>query len=82
MLREAAAAFTLVAVGAALKFSVAILAVAFLIDLLLLWRGRARFAAAALCVGCFALLWSGISAASSAAMPDFEEEGYPSPTGL
>ncbi len=77
VLREAAAAFTLVAVGAALKFSVAILAVAFLIDLLLLWRGRARFAAAALCVGCFALLWSGISAASSAAMPDFEEEGVP-----
>ncbi len=76
-LRPAAAAFARVAAGAALKFSVAILAVAFLIDLLLLWRGRVRFAAAALCLGCFVLLWSGIGAASRAAMPDFEEEGVP-----
>lgn len=70
-------AFLLAAAGAALKFSVAILAVAFLIDLLLLWRGRARFAALAACLGCFALLWTGIGAASRAAMPDFEEEGVP-----
>ena len=73
----AAAAFALAGIGAALKFSVAVLAVAFLLDLLLLWRGRSRFVSAGAGLLCFAVLLAGIGSASSAAMPDFEQEGVP-----
>lgn len=73
----AAAALSLVAVGAVLKVSVSILAVAFGIDLALFWKKSARWRVLAAGTLCFAVLFAGLTWASRAALPEYEEEPIP-----
>lgn len=76
-LRNAVLAFGLIGAGAVMKISVAILAIAFLLDGLLFWPrgGKGRILAAA--VACMAVLLLGGNWASRAALPEYEAEGIP-----
>lgn len=67
----AAGAFALVGAGAALKISVAILAVAFVIDLAVFWGGRRRqrLAAGAAALACFGVVLGGLRGGCAAALP-------------
>ena len=71
------AAFALVGLGAVLKISTAILAIAFLLDFLLCWRGKGRLPVLGVALACFALLLAGGNAASRAPMPEYAFEPIP-----
>lgn len=75
--RWVAGALALTALGAVLKMSVAVLAFAFALDLLVWWDGRGRLRLLAIGAACFATLWTGVNFASRAAMPPFEEKSVP-----
>ncbi len=75
--RRALAAFALAALGAVMKISVAILAVAFVLDALIVWKGRAQWLLLAACFACFTVLLSGGNAVSRLALPEYEEEPIP-----
>lgn len=70
-------AFVLIALGAILKISVAILAVSCALDLLFTWKGRSRWRSLAAALACFALLLAGGNALSRAALPEYEEAPIP-----
>lgn len=73
----AAGAFALLAAGAVFKVSVAILAVAMILDLLCFWRGRGRFRILALCLLCLLVVLPGGNALNRAAIPETADEGIP-----
>lgn len=70
-------AFALAAAGGVLKISVAVLAVAFVLDVVLQWQGKQRWKLLAAGVGCFAVLLAGGTKASRAALPRYESENIP-----
>ena len=75
--RHAVKAFAAAALGAVLKVSVAILAVAFCIDLFFGWKKSRRLPLFAGCVVCFALVLGLTNWACRAALPQYEAEGVP-----
>lgn len=70
-------AVTLTAMGAALKMSVAVLAIAFLLDALILWRGKATLKCIVTFVLCFVVLLGGINKTAQKAMPVYDTVGIP-----
>lgn len=70
-------AFAAAGLGALLKVTVAILAVAFVLDAVLLWRGRARFAWLAAGLALLAVLRVGGMHLAQNALPRYDEPGIP-----
>lgn len=76
-LRLAVAALFLTALGSALKVSVAVLAVAFAIDLIFAWKGRIRWRALAASAACFLIVLFGGIELSHIGFPEYEREPFP-----
>ena len=76
-LRFAVAACFVTALGAVLKVSVAVLAVAFVIDLVLLWKGRIRWYALAASAVCFLVVLFGGIRLSHTGFPEYDQEPFP-----
>lgn len=75
--RRALAAFALAALGAVLKISAAILTIAFVLDLLFAWRGRARWITLAASAACFAALLLGGNTLARSVLPEYDEDPVP-----
>lgn len=74
---RAVGAFVLASLGAILKVTVAILVVAFVLDAVLLWRGRARWALLGVGLLLFAVLRVGGMRLAQGALPEYDEPGIP-----
>lgn len=75
--RHAAAAGAAAAVGTVLKVSVAILFIAYCIDLVLLWQKKQKHSVFLCFAACFLILLAAGNWASRAALPEYQEEGVP-----
>lgn len=73
----AAAAGAVAAIGAVMKISIAILLVAFALDVMIAWTDKKRWISCISTVLCFGLVLSGLSTAAKAAMPEYDMVGIP-----